>query len=116
MRVWVFGKSGIGALVLRQSLTDGPAVVRLAQQFRLEHLDVVEERLAEWSMAVDQDAGSDAVAGAVHGQQQEADVPVLGSITVGAYQAGNPVGVVGAGASDLRAVHQMVNVLFCGAR
>ena len=77
-------------------------------QIPLRYAHVVEKRLAERRLPVDQLDRFHCYTRIVHREQQKADAVVLRRVRVGAHQAEDPVGVIGAGCPDLAAVHQVV--------
>ena len=92
------------ALVDEQGSSDRPALVLAAHQVLQGDADVVEELLGELGVPVDLLDGDHLHPGAVDGQDEHAQPPVLGCIPVRAGQAHGVVGPVPAGRPDLRAV------------
>ena len=102
------------ALVLQQFLGYFPATVQAADEVAFRHVHVSQKCFAEHRCAADQGDRPRLDPRTLHVEQQEADAAVLGA-GVGAYQAEDPVGVVGVGGPDLLAIDQIVVALIFGA-
>jgi hypothetical protein len=107
---------GVAALELEQVLGVGPALVLLADAVGDRHADIVEEDLVDLllarSGAVQGDQRLDLDARRVHPQQQERDALLRLALAGGADQAEHPLGPLGVGRPDLRAVQDIVVAVF----
>ena len=96
------------AFMLQELFSDGPTLVFFTHEVGPGNSNVIKECFAERRSATDQLNRFCCYAFRGHVKKQKADAFMLGRLGVSSNQAENPIGVVGIGGPDLRAINNVI--------